>query len=236
MPRSRPACGARRERRSAGGGRAHGPVGGAPPGAASDKALFIRQGNALTDAKTGAAAPDDPALKPVRANNARPPQHRGGAGPVEPREPRSGQAAGRRPMPCSRPATPPPSPALDTALAREKDASVKQVMSGSPRRRPPGQTRHVRGRQTRGPARHPGAGRRRRDGHPARPRRRPERGGARRRRPGKSRPSRRGSRSSGRCRTSGTGFRSARCCCCCGDRLAITFGVMASSTWPTARW
>ncbi len=36
----------------------------------SDKALFIRQGSALTDAKTGAAAPDDPALKPFAPTTA----------------------------------------------------------------------------------------------------------------------------------------------------------------------
>ncbi len=34
-----------------------------------DKTLLIRQGSAVVDAKTGAAAADSPDLKPVRANN-----------------------------------------------------------------------------------------------------------------------------------------------------------------------
>jgi len=94
----------------------------------SDKALFIRQGSALTDAKTGAAAPDDPALKAVRANN----RVRRGI------EAAQGQLNLVSPDPAKRREAADAVfkardaaalPALDTALAREKDAGVKQVMS-----------------------------------------------------------------------------------------------------------
>ncbi|MET0369286.1 MAG: urea ABC transporter permease subunit UrtB, partial [Methylobacterium sp.] len=92
----------------------------------SDKALFIRQGSALTDAKTGAAAPDDPALKAVRANN----RVRRGI------EAAQGQLNLVSPDPAKRREAADAVfkardaaalPALDTALAREKDAGVKQV-------------------------------------------------------------------------------------------------------------
>ena len=94
----------------------------------ADRALFIRQGTALVDARTGAPAADDGSLKPVRANNRVRRTIEAAQGQLN----LSSPDAGRRREAAdavfkARDAA--ALPALDAALGREKDAGVRQAMT-----------------------------------------------------------------------------------------------------------
>ena len=179
----------------------------------ADKALVIKQGATLTDARTGAPSPVDDTLKPVRANTRIRRAIEAAQGPSS--TSRGPDAAKRRDAADAvfKARDVAALPALDAALAREQDASVKRARHRGARRGAAFEARHLRGRPARGHPADPGAGRRRCHGRAARALGRSERGGAGGRRPRASRRSRPSSPCSMRSRTSGTACRSAPCFC-----------------------
>ncbi|MDP4025601.1 urea ABC transporter permease subunit UrtB [Methylobacterium sp. NEAU 140] len=94
----------------------------------ADKALFIRQGGAVVDARTGAAAADAADLKPVKANNRVRRAIEAARGQLDLASPETGRrrAAADAVFKARDAAA---LPALDAALAREKDAGVRQAMT-----------------------------------------------------------------------------------------------------------
>jgi len=93
-----------------------------------DKTLLIRQGNAVVDAKTGAPAADSPDLKPVRANNRvrRAIEAARGQLDLASPDPAKRRAAADAVFKARDAAA---LPALDTALARETNAGVRQALT-----------------------------------------------------------------------------------------------------------
>jgi urea transport system permease protein len=93
----------------------------------SDKALFVKQGDAVTDARTGAPAPATEGLKPVRANNKVRRALDSALGTLNLLAPDPGKRReAAEAVFKARDAT--VLPALEAALARETDAGVKRTL------------------------------------------------------------------------------------------------------------
>jgi urea transport system permease protein len=93
-----------------------------------DKTLFIRQGSAVVDAKTGAPAADSPDLKPVRANNRVRRAIEAARGQLELASPDPAKRRGAADAVFkARDAA--ALPALDAALARETSPALRQALT-----------------------------------------------------------------------------------------------------------